>query len=58
MDKVFAIKFTFVDKNIHTEMHQQGITPQEAIGLLEMAKQQLLDSVKAGQVFHGVNKHE
>ncbi len=45
MEKEFAVRFKIVDGNIETQMKQQNVSPQEAIGLLEMAKSQLLENL-------------
>lgn len=59
-DKSFAIRFRIEQENIQTEMHTQNVSPQEAIGLLEMAKSQILDNVAKGrkEVFSSVIKNE
>ncbi|MDI6738201.1 MAG: hypothetical protein QME12_06855 [Nanoarchaeota archaeon] len=59
-DKSFAIRFKIEQENIQTEMHTQNVSPQEAIGLLEMAKSQILDNVAKGrkEVFSSVIKNE
>ena len=45
-EKVFALKFVVKDGNIATKVRSKNISPHESIGLLEIAKQQLLDSLK------------
>lgn len=54
-DKIFMIRFTVKDGKMATEMSTKNMSPQESIGLLEIAKQQLLDSVKENkkEVFRG-----
>ena len=49
------IRFTVKDGKMATEMSTKNMSPQESIGLLEIAKQQLLDSVKENkkEVFRG-----
>lgn len=55
MEKEFAVRFRVIDGNIETQMKQQNISPQEAIGLLEMAKSQLLENLSKNRkdVFSG-----
>jgi len=48
-EKVFAVKFMIKDGRIHTEMQNKDVNNQEAIGLLEMAKSQILDSLKVNR---------
>lgn len=57
-EKVFAIRFTVKDKGIQTQMQTKNVSHQEMIGLLEMAKDEILDNVKAGrkQVFKASKK--
>lgn len=59
-EKSFAIRFKIEQENIQTEMHTQNVSPQEAIGLLEMAKNQILENVAKGrkEVFSSVIKNE
>ncbi|MDD4878012.1 MAG: hypothetical protein PHO02_03175 [Candidatus Nanoarchaeia archaeon] len=59
-DKSFAIRFKVEQENIQTEMHTQNVSPQEAIGLLEMAKNQILENIAKGrkEVFSSVIKNE
>lgn len=45
MAKGLTIRFS-VDKNIRTQIQSQNISPQEAIGLLEMAKDQLMKKLR------------
>ena len=47
--KVFLLKVDIVPNNIQTTMQTQNVTPQEAIGYLEMAKDQILDNIKQGR---------
>lgn len=56
--KSFAVRFKVEQENIQTEMHTQNISPQEAIGLLEMAKSQILENLAQGrkEVFSSVKK--
>jgi hypothetical protein len=57
--KSFAVKFVLDNKgNIQTQMHNQNISPQEAVGLLEMAKSQILENLAQSrkEVFSGSKK--
>lgn len=58
MEKEFAVRFRIVEGNIETQMKQQNVSPQEAIGLLEMAKSQLLENLSKNRkdVFSGTFK--
>ena len=47
--KAFLLKVDVVANNIQTAMKTQNVTPQEAIGFLEMAKSQILDNLKQGR---------
>ena len=47
--KAFLLKVDIVANNIQTTMKTQNVTPQEAIGFLEMAKDQILDNLKQGR---------
>lgn len=47
--KAFLLKVDVVANNIQTTMKTQNVTPQEAIGFLEMAKDQILDNLKQGR---------
>ncbi|MDP3764911.1 MAG: hypothetical protein Q8R04_00205 [Nanoarchaeota archaeon] len=47
--KVFLLRVDVMTNNIQTSMKTQNVTPQEAIGFLEMAKDQILDNVKQGR---------
>ncbi len=44
--KTFMLNFDISKKNIQTSMKTENVSPQEAIGLLEMAKAQILDNLK------------
>ena len=57
-DRAFGIKFNVLPKNIQIQMQTKNITPLEAIGLLEMAKDQLMDNLKKGrkEVFSSFKK--
>jgi len=60
MEKEFAVRFRIIEGNIETQMKQQNVSPQEAIGLLEMAKAQLLEGLSKHRkdVFSGSYKGE
>ncbi|MBI3027236.1 hypothetical protein HYY70_03910 [Candidatus Woesearchaeota archaeon] len=47
--KIFLLRVDVLPNNIQTSMKTQNITPQEAIGFLEMAKDQILDNLKHGR---------
>ncbi|HLG23300.1 MAG TPA: hypothetical protein VI564_00040 [Candidatus Nanoarchaeia archaeon] len=47
--KIFLLKVDVIPNNIQTTMQTQNVTPQEAIGFLEMAKDQILDNIKQGR---------
>ena len=57
--KSFLLRFDVNPGNIQTQMKTQNISPQEAIGLLEMAKGQILDNLKKGRkdIFQAVKKY-
>ena len=59
-EKVFTVRFIIQDGQIRTEMHTQKVNQQEALGLLEMAKTQILDSLKQGrqEIFKGEFKED
>ena len=52
--KIFIVKFDITENNIQTSMKTENVTPQEALGLLDMAKDQILDNLKKGRkdIFH------
>ena len=54
----FAVRFGIVGKNIQVQIHTKNVNPQEAIGLLEMAKDQILDNLRKGrqEVFSSFSK--
>ena len=54
-DKIFAIKFVVKDGKIATKMSSKNMAPQETLGLLEIAKQQILDGLKENkkEIFRG-----
>lgn len=47
--KIFALRFDIENNNIKTSMKTDYISPQEALGLLDMAKDQILDNLKKGR---------
>ncbi|HLC61926.1 MAG TPA: hypothetical protein VJI52_02830 [Candidatus Nanoarchaeia archaeon] len=47
--KVFVLRVDLNQNNIQTTMKTQNVTPQEVIGFLEMAKDQILDNLKQGR---------
>ena len=56
--KMFLLRVDVMLNNIQTSMKTQNVTPQEAIGFLEMAKDQILDNLKQGRkdVFQAFKK--
>ena len=48
-NKMFLLSFDITKNKIKTSMKTQNISPQESIGLLEMAKNQILDNLKKGR---------
>jgi len=54
-DKLFMVKFVVKEGKMATKMSSKNITPQEIIGLLEIAKQQVLDNLKTNkkEIFRG-----
>ncbi len=47
--RMFAVRFDIDNNNIKTSMKTENVTPQEALGLLDMAKDQILDNLKKGR---------
>ena len=47
--KIFLLRVDVMPNNIQTSMKTQNVTPQEALGFLEMAKDQILDNIKQGR---------
>ena len=49
-NRSFTVQFV-IDKNnnIQTQINSQAVSPTEAIGLLEMAKDQMLDNLRQGR---------
>ena len=58
--KSFIIRFDMDPGNIKTQMKTENVSPQEAIGLLEMAKSEILDNLKKGRkdIFQAFKKDE
>jgi hypothetical protein len=48
-NKIFLLRVDVTSNNIQTSMKTQNVTPQEVIGFLEMAKDQILDNLKQGR---------
>ena len=48
-EKIFLLRVDVLENNIQTSMKSQNVTPQEVIGFLEMAKDQILDNMKQGR---------
>lgn len=49
-NRVFQVKF-IIDRqnNIQTQINSQSVSPTEAIGLLEMAKDQMMENLRQGR---------
>ena len=47
--KIFMLRVDVMESNIQTSMKTQNVSPQEVIGFLEMAKDQILDNLKQGR---------
>ena len=56
--KIFLLRVDVNHNNIQTSMKTQNVSPQEVIGYLEMAKDQILDNLKQGRkdVFQAFKK--
>jgi hypothetical protein len=54
-DKLFMVKFVVKNGKMATKMSSKNMSPQETVGLLEIAKQQVLDGLKTNkkEVFKG-----
>lgn len=54
-DKLFMVKFAVKNGKMATKMSSRNMSPQETLGLLEIAKQQILDGLKQNkkEVFRG-----
>ena len=44
--KLLLLRFDITEDNIKTSMKTDNVSPQEALGLLDMAKDQILDNLK------------
>jgi hypothetical protein len=58
--KIFLLRVDVLENNIQTSMKTQNVTPQEVIGFLEMAKDQILDNLKQGRkdIFQAFKKDD
>ena len=45
-NKLLLIRFDVTEDNIKTSMKTENVSPQEVLGLLDMAKDQILDNLK------------
>ena len=45
-NKMMVLRFDVTEENIKTTMKTENVSPQEALGLLDMAKDQILDNLK------------
>jgi hypothetical protein len=54
-NKVFLVKFIVKGGKMATKISSKNLSPQECVGMLEIAKQQLLDGLKTNktEVFRG-----
>ncbi len=59
-DKDFMIHFRIRNGKIATKMTSNNVQAQEKVGLLEIAKQQILDELRKTKrdIFKGVKKDE
>ncbi len=59
-NKIFLLRVDVTSNNIQTSMKTQNVTPQEVIGFLEMAKDQILDNLKQGRkdIFQAYKKDD
>tara|TARA_Y100000310_G_C20192786_1_gene583250 strand:+ start:278 stop:466 length:189 start_codon:yes stop_codon:yes gene_type:complete len=59
-DKLFMVKFVVKEGKMATKMTSKNMSPQETVGLLEVAKQQILDGLKTQkkEVFRGSRDDE
>ena len=44
--KLLLLRFDITEDNIKTSMKTDNVSPQEPLGLLDMAKDQILDNLK------------
>ena len=47
--RLLMIRFDITEDNIKTSMKTENVSPQEVLGLLDMAKDQILDNLKQGR---------
>ena len=54
-EKLFMVKFVVKNGKMATKMTSKNMTPQESLGLLDIAKQQILDGLKDNkkEIFKG-----
>jgi len=54
-EKSFEVKFAIKNGNIATKVETKNISPQECVGLLEIAKQQIIKDLESNkkEVFRG-----
>ena len=45
-EKIFGVRFSVSGDKINISMQTENVSAQEAVGLLEMAKDQILDNLK------------
>lgn len=59
-NRSFALKFTIKGNNIQTQIHNENVSLHEAVGLLDMAKHQILESLAKNKkdIFSGTMKKE
>ncbi|MBS3150277.1 hypothetical protein J4425_00515 [Candidatus Woesearchaeota archaeon] len=59
-EKEMVIKFRVINGSIQTQIHTKNINSQEAIGLLETAKDQMMEGVRKNrkEVFKSSKKNE
>ena len=48
-ERTFMVKFNMVEGNIQTQMQNKNVSLQEALGLLDMAKFQILETLAKGK---------
>lgn len=59
-EKMFTVKFIVKDGKMATKVSSKNMSPQESIGLLEIAKQQILDGLKVNkkELFRGSQEED
>jgi len=59
-EKEFSVKFVVKDGKMATKVSSKNMSPQESIGLLEIAKQQILDGLKVNkkELFRGSQEED